>query len=133
MRIHIKNKKNVLKKNLRKYISAAVSVAVFLCVMLFWLCVHPEWLNYHEQNQLFLFSWSYFVERLSLPGGLADWMGEFLVQFYYVPALGAAVLGLLAFVLQRTGRRQSRFCSRSGGRGNTIMRSSRHTTCPISQ
>ena len=102
MRIHIKNKKNVLKKNLRKYISAAVSVAVFLCVMLFWLCVHPEWLNYHEQNQLFLFSWSYFVERLSLPGGLADWMGEFLVQFYYVPALGAAVLGLLAVVLQRT-------------------------------
>lgn len=72
--------------------------------MLFWLCVHPEWLNFQEENQLFLFSWSYLGERLSLSGGLADWAGEFLVQFFYVPALGSAVLGLLAVVMQRMVR-----------------------------
>lgn len=56
---------------------------------------HPEILNYHEQNQLFLWTADYLKERLALPGGLADWLSEGLVQFCYVPWLGAAVLAVL--------------------------------------
>ncbi len=70
-----------------------LAIAVVVCV--FWLFVHPEYLNYHEQNQLFLFTSGYLVERLSIPGGLADWLSEFLVQCCYLPWLGAVVLGLL--------------------------------------
>ncbi len=68
-------------------------IAVVVC--LFWMFAHPEYLNYHEQNQLFLFSGDYFVERISIPGGLADWLSEFLVQFFYVSWLGAVVMALL--------------------------------------
>lgn len=78
-----------------------VSLLLFVAVFLFWLIGYPQAMNYQEQNQLFLFSCDYFAERMALPGGLADWLGEFLVQFYYVPWLGALVQALLAVVLQR--------------------------------
>ncbi len=66
---------------------------------LFWFLVHPEMLNYQEQNQLFLSSSDYLQERLKVPGGLADWLSEGLVQFYYVPWLGALLLSVLLATL----------------------------------
>ena len=50
---------------------------------------------------MFLWTWDYFVERVSLPGGFADWLGEFIVQFYCVEWLGALLLALLFVALQR--------------------------------
>ena len=40
----------------------------------FWMWLYPQDLSYQEQNQLFLFTWDYLLERLALPGGLADWL-----------------------------------------------------------
>ena len=51
---------------------------------------------YHEQNQLFLFTRNYLAHAMEVPGGLADYMSEFIVQFYYVPLYGAL---LAAFTL----------------------------------
>ena len=70
-----------------------VFVAFGIAVFLFWMLGYPEALCYQEQNQLFLWSGDYFVHDLSVAGGLADYLSEFLVQFYYLPALGAAILG----------------------------------------
>ncbi len=70
-------------------------------IFIFWCFFYPHALNYQEQYQLFLWTWDYFVERISVPGGLADWLGEFVVQFYYVKWLGALLLALLYVVLQR--------------------------------
>ncbi len=71
-------------------------VALFgLCIFLFWYCGYSQALCYHEQNQLFLWSWDYFLHDMSVAGGLADYLSEFLVQFYYVPVLGALVLACL--------------------------------------
>ena len=64
-------------------------------VFLFWYVGYPHALSYQEQYQLFLWTGDYFWERVSLPGGLADWLGEFIVQFYYVEWLGALLLALL--------------------------------------
>lgn len=50
----------------------------------FWYCGYPQALCYQEQNQLFLWSADYFWHDLSVAGGLADYISEFLVQFYYV-------------------------------------------------
>lgn len=50
---------------------------------------------------MFLFTPSYFTERISVPGGLADYVAEFITQFYYVYALGAILLALVFFCLQR--------------------------------
>ena len=72
-----------MKTILNKYLNKSISILFGVFIFLFWGVLHPEYLNYHEQNQLFLFSWDYFVQRVVLPGGLADWIGEFLVQFYY--------------------------------------------------
>jgi len=76
--------------------SSLLGAAVFA----FWMWLYPQGLNYQEQNQLFLFTWDYFAGRLALPGGLADWLSEGLVQLFYVRLLGALIHAVLAVLLQ---------------------------------
>ena len=90
-----------MMKALAKYGNMALSVLVGIGMFLFWYLLYPHALSYQAQYQLFLWTWDYFVERISLPGGLADWLGEFIVQFYYVEWLGALLLALLFVVLQQ--------------------------------
>lgn len=78
-----------------------LTLAFGLLVFLFWYLPYRCALNFQEQYQLFLFSGSYLAERLAVPGGLADYLGEFVVQFYFMPPLGAALLALLFVALQR--------------------------------
>ena len=80
----------------RNIISAAFAAAFFA----FWMWGFPQGLNYQEQNQLFLWTSEYLVGSLSVSGGLADWLSEFLVQFFRVRWLGAAILALLLSALQ---------------------------------
>ena len=84
-----------------KYWNIGLSMLVGIGMFLFWYVAYPHALSYQEQYQLFLWTWDYLVERLSLPGGFADWVGEFIVQFYYVEWLGALLLALLFVALQR--------------------------------
>lgn len=72
-------------------------------VVLAWLFLwigYPHLLSYQEQNQLFLFTGDYLVADLSRPGGLADYIGEFVVQFYYVEWLGALLVALILALMQ---------------------------------
>ena len=85
---------------MRKYYRAIITVSFGIAVWLFWLLGYPEALNYQEQNQLFLTTGDYFLERMAVPGGLADYVSEFLVQFYYVPWLGALLIGVVYAVMQ---------------------------------
>lgn len=86
----------LMTRNLNLYLSVLVGIGIFL----FWYVAYPHALSYQEQYQLFLWTGDYFVERVSLPGGFADWLGEFIVQFYYVEWLGALLLSLLFVALQ---------------------------------
>ncbi|MCO7114966.1 DUF6057 family protein [Bacteroides uniformis] len=45
-----------------------------------------------EQFQLFLFDADYWWERIVVPGGLADYIAEYLTQFYYHVWAGACIL-----------------------------------------
>ncbi len=72
------------------------AVAVFL----FWWQVYPHALSYQEQYQLFLWTADYLAEALRVPGGFAAWLGEMVVQCYYVEWLGALLLALLLVALQ---------------------------------
>lgn len=83
-----------------KYIKPAASLLFTIAVMLFWWLIHPEALSYQEQNQLFLFNSSYFITDMKVAGGLADYIGEFLVQFYYIIWLGAIMLALVFTLFQ---------------------------------
>lgn len=88
-------------KYLSRHIGFILSLLFAVAVALFWSIPYRCALSYQEQYQLFLFTPSYFTERISVPGGLADYVAEFITQFYYVYALGAILLALVFFCLQR--------------------------------
>lgn len=84
-----------------KYWKWGLSILMGIGVFLFWGWGYPHALSYQEQYQLFLWTTDYFWERVSVAGGFADWLGEFITQFYYYPWVGALLLSLLYVLLQR--------------------------------
>lgn len=84
----------------RNILYALLPVALFVATWLMWARWCPELMNYHEQYQLFLFNGTYFTQDISVPGGFADYVSEFLTQFYYVPWLGALVIASVITLLQ---------------------------------
>ena len=84
-----------------KHYRVLLTFLLGITTFLFWMWLYPQALSYQEQNQLFLFTWGYLGERLALPGGPADWLSEFLVQFFYWRWAGALLTALLAILLQR--------------------------------
>ena len=77
-----------------------LSLLFGVAVVIFWAVPYVGGLCFQEQYQMFLFDTGYFLERIVLPGGLADYISEFLVQFYYMPVLGGAIIGLLLIGIQ---------------------------------
>ena len=84
-----------MKQFFPRYGRQALVLLFGIGIFLFWLYGYPQALCYQEQNQLFLWTTDYFCHDMSVAGGLANYISEFLVQFYYVPWIGAAVLALL--------------------------------------
>ena len=87
---------NLITKTWKPLLSLLFGVAV----MLFWAVPYMAGLCFQEQYQMFLFDAGYFLERIVLPGGLADYISEFLVQFYYMPVLGGTIIALLLMSIQ---------------------------------
>ena len=52
-------------------------------------------LHFQEQYQLFEWTWAYFADVARVPGGLSDWLGRCLTQFFYHVPFGALLLTLL--------------------------------------
>lgn len=90
--------KNLMIKSWKPLLSLLFGVAV----VVFWSVPYMSGLCFQEQYQMFLFDTGYFLERIVLPGGLADYISEFLVQFYYMPVLGGAIIALLLMSIQAT-------------------------------
>ena len=87
-------------KKMINYWKPFLSLLFGVAVMVFWAVPYVSGLCFQEQLQMFLFDGNYFLERIVLPGGLADYVSEFLVQFYYMPVLGAAIVALLLMGIQ---------------------------------
>lgn len=62
---------------------------------MFYLFRYPQALSYQEQYQLFLTTGDYLAASLSTPGGLSEYISEFVIQFGYVEWLGALMVGAL--------------------------------------
>ena len=88
--------KNLMIKTWKPLLSLLFGVAV----VIFWAVPYVGGLCFQEQYQMFLFDTNYFLERIVLPGGLADYISEFLVQFYYMPVLGGVIIALLLIGIQ---------------------------------
>lgn len=77
--------------------SPFLSLLFALAVAVFWAVPYVCTLSFQEQYQLFLFTTDYFVERMSVPGGMADYIAEFVTQFNYAYVVGAVLLGTVFF------------------------------------
>lgn len=77
-------------------VTLPVTSIVLAAIVFGFLCYCQPWLmTAREQSQLWLCSLDYLGARLSEPGGLARYIGEFFVQFYYYILWGAIITALL--------------------------------------
>ena len=81
-------------------ICSALSVTAVLLAFAFFNFIYPYHVHYQEQMQLFRFGKDYFLESITVPGGLGDWIGGFLVQFFYYAPAGALILAVLSGSVQ---------------------------------
>lgn len=88
-------------KYLRNHWKWLLSLLFAVVVCCFWAIGEVHLLSFQEQYQLFLFTTDYFTERLSTPGGLADYIAEFITQWNYLFVVGAIALALLFTIFQR--------------------------------
>ena len=79
----------------------SLSLLLGIGVFFFWIQIRPNLLSHQEQYQFFLYLKSYFVDLISRPTGLADYIARFLTQFYYYRWAGALIIALLLVLLQR--------------------------------
>jgi len=92
--------KNLLPKTPTVCLQAAMTVLFAVAVCLFWHRGYVSALAYHEGLQMFLLDFNYIGGLLSLPGGGAVCVAEFLVQFYVYPFVGATIIALLLVAVQ---------------------------------
>ena len=88
--------KTSIPYKLRMLTTALLTVAVFC----FWGYVRPYLITERELTQMFLWNCDYFMERIAVPGGLARYIGEWLVQFFVYIKYGAAIYALLFLLVQ---------------------------------
>ncbi|MBN1987740.1 MAG: hypothetical protein JW761_15620, partial [Prolixibacteraceae bacterium] len=92
-------------RNSKKYhinLSLKTSKLVYISFLLFWglnfiyFCFFSRSvLSFQEKQSLFLFSGEYLSAFLLKPGGLLEYAGKFLTQFYFYPVFGAIILSAI--------------------------------------
>lgn len=78
-----------IKDFVSKYWRGMVLVVLAAVVFCFWLLLYPFIPVVREMSQLFLWTGDYFLERLRIPGGLAQYIGEMICQMFINPVNGA--------------------------------------------
>ncbi|MGD9928407.1 MAG: DUF6057 family protein [Mangrovibacterium sp.] len=94
------NKNNLLSRILKP--DQLLTFTFGLVVYLFFSLGYAYHLNYQEQFQLFLFTTDYLTQYLGYPGGISDYLGNFITQFYFYSFIGAILLAVMLSLLQRT-------------------------------
>ncbi len=72
-----------------RYGQQTLTVLFAVAVFFIWQMRLPFLMLAREQSQLFLWNGEYFMERLLVPGGFAQYLSEFIVQFFINPVYGA--------------------------------------------
>lgn len=86
-------------RKVKPILTVSVTVLFAATVVLFFGLRYPHHLHYQEQYQLFQFTGTYFWSVAAQPGGLADWLGRCLTQFFFFAWFGASIIaGLLTLM-----------------------------------
>ena len=88
--------RNFLSKYWQLVLLGIMAVGVFC----FWLFRYPFIPVVREGLQLFLWTGDYFAERIVIPGGLAQYLGEKICQFCINPINGAIAYTVIFIVAQ---------------------------------
>lgn len=81
------------------WIGPALWAAYFCFAYLLLAVGHADYLRQWEGMSLFLPTGMYFSQCMQLPGGLLEWAGTYLVQYFYHPWLGAGIYAVLSTLL----------------------------------
>ncbi|MBO4463635.1 MAG: hypothetical protein J5797_05510 [Prevotella sp.] len=87
------NIKTILSRYRQHIIVALLAIGVFC----FWLFLYPFIPVMREASLLFLWNTDYMMERLAIPGGLAQYLGEGVTQLFLNP-VNAAIIYAILFV-----------------------------------
>ncbi len=82
-------------KNSEKIAACSFTLLFGLAAFLFFAFQYPYHIHWQEQYQLFEYTSDYLLDVVSVPGGVADYVGRFLTQFFYYARAGAAINALL--------------------------------------
>ncbi|MBR5758452.1 MAG: hypothetical protein IKX88_07645 [Thermoguttaceae bacterium] len=77
------------------------SSLLFLSLWYFWGVRYGDYLYAVQENSLFVFRGEFLTRWLSVPDGALCYLTSFLIQFFYYPLLGGALLAFLGVVVQR--------------------------------
>lgn len=91
------NIKTAISKSWEQIAMAILAIIVFC----FWLFLFPFVAVVREMSVLFLWTTDYLTERLIIPGGLAQYLGEGVAQFFLNPVNAAIAYAILFVVAQQ--------------------------------
>jgi hypothetical protein len=95
--------KTLLEKITDRHVLFTTPLLVFSITFLY-LFFYNNYLFFYQENiSLFLFSGEYLSQYLIKPGGLLEYTGNFLAQFFYNPAYGALILSSVLTLIVITG------------------------------
>ena len=83
------------KNKLTAYWKEAVLALLAVAVFCYWMFLFPFIPLMRESAQLFLLTPEYLCERIVVPGGLAQYVAEFFVQFFLYTSFSAAFYAIL--------------------------------------
>ena len=86
---------NCFKSKYRQNFLIAILAVMVFC---FWLFLYPFIPVVREMSELFLWTGDYFLERIVIPGGLAQYLGEMIGQLFINPVNGAIAYAILFIV-----------------------------------
>lgn len=90
---------NQLKKSNISFFSFLPYLILFASVFIFFSFFADYAAFYQEKLTLFVFSGDYLAGHLNQPGSLLVYISDLLTSFYYYPAAGAAIVGIVICLL----------------------------------
>lgn len=78
-----------------RYAGAAGTLLFGAAAFCFFALSYPYHIHFQEQFQLFEWTLGYFGKTAAVPGGIADWLGRLLTQFFYYAPAGSLIMALL--------------------------------------
>ena len=89
-----------MKSMISKYWQYMIMAALAVIVFCYWLFLYPFIPIVREVSQLFLWTGDYLRERIVIPGGTAQYLGEMISQFFINPVNGAIAYTVFFVVAQ---------------------------------